>query len=287
MYQSKKLLFLLFIFSVCGVSAQYTSVINSNKPGFSESPYSVGSGVYQLESNFFFRKTEINSVFSRPQSLGLNLLFRTSFFSEKFELNVDVSYQRDEIAFKNIFTSSYFVSGLSKATIAGKYLLYEQKYKDKSKEIRSWKKRHQFDWTRMIPSVAIYLGLNTDFVSDIHKTQSMSPKIGILLQNDINQRLNVITNIFYDKMGTDLPEISYIITATYSLNNTRWSTFFENQTIFTKLQNTTNIGTGLAFLYNKNLQFNSSFRFLKEGENAGFYTSLGVSYRLDRHRDKK
>ena len=71
-----------FIGSVT-VFAQYTDVINSNKPGFSESPYSVGKGVYQFESNVFLRNTAITSTFSKPQSLGIDLLFRTSFFLDK------------------------------------------------------------------------------------------------------------------------------------------------------------------------------------------------------------
>lgn len=285
MHQIRKSLFFWLAFSSCTVFAQYTGVINSNKPGFSESPYSVGTGVYQFESSFFFRKIRIDPVFSRPQSSGLDLLFRTSFFKEKLELNVNLSYQRDQIAFKNIFTSSYFTSGLGKFTIAGKYLLYEQEYIDKSKEIRSWKERHRFDWTRLIPSVAIYVGINTDFVNEIHKENGMSPKFGVLLQNDFSSKFNVVTNIFYDKIGTDIPETSYIITGTYSLND-RWSTFIENQTIFTKLRVSSNIGSGLAFLYNKNIQINSSLRFVKEGETPGFYTTFGVSYRLDNHVDE-
>ena len=48
------------------VFGQYTEVINSNNPGFSESPYSVGSGIYQFESNFFFRNTELVPKFSQP-----------------------------------------------------------------------------------------------------------------------------------------------------------------------------------------------------------------------------
>jgi hypothetical protein len=49
-----------FIGSVV-VFAQYTDIINSNKPGFSESPYSVGKGIYQFESNIFLRNTAIHS----------------------------------------------------------------------------------------------------------------------------------------------------------------------------------------------------------------------------------
>mgnify|MGYP000120492681 CR=1 FL=1 len=60
------------------ILAQYTNVINANRPGFSESPYSVGSGVYQLETSVFYQETKIYPTFSRPQSKGVDFLFRTS-----------------------------------------------------------------------------------------------------------------------------------------------------------------------------------------------------------------
>jgi len=266
------------------VFAQYTDVINSNKPGFSESPYSVGRGVYQFESNIFLRNTAINPTFSKPQSLGIDLLFRTSFFLDKLELNAQLTYQKDKIAFKNIFTSHYFTSGLSRMTIGGKYLVYQQTYKDMSKEIRSWKRKNAFDITRLIPSVAVYLGMNTDFVNDIHKTGSIMPKVGILLQNNLSRNFNVITNFYYDNIGEDFAQYSYIVTLTQNFSN-RWSAFFENQMVFQKYQNNINLGAGLAYLYSRNLQFNTSARFLFEGKTQGYYAGLGISYRIDKHQD--
>lgn len=280
----KKLLFAFFLLGISSIKAQYTEVINSNKPGFSESPYSVGTGVYQFESNFFLRNTSIEPTFSRPQSFGADLLFRTSFFLEKLEINANLTYQRDKIAFKNIFTSHYFSSGFSQFTIGAKYLVYQQEYTDKSKEVRSWKKRNAFDFKRLIPSVAVYLGLNTDFVNEIHQTGAMSPKIGILLQNNLTRDLNIITNFYYDKVGTDFSEFSYIITATQNFND-RWSAFIENQGVYQKYQTNNNIGTGLAYLFTKDLQINTSARFLTEGRAKGFYGSLGLSYRIDKHQD--
>ena len=278
-------IFLFFYFIVLNsVHSQYTEVINSNKPGFSESPYSVGTGVYQFESNYFFRNTSIEPPFSRPQSSGFDLLFRTSFFLEKLELNAQVTYQKEKIAFKNIFTSHYFESGLSRVNIGAKFLLYQQEYEDKNKEVRSWKRRFAFDKRRLIPSVALYAGMNTDFVNEINKTGSISPKAGILLQNNLSDDFNLITNFFYDKIGTDFEEYSYIVTGTFNFGS-RWSSFFENQAIFQKNRNTFNIGTGLAFLYNKNLQINTSGRFLSEGAATGFYASFGVSYRINKHND--
>ena len=275
---------ILFLLCFSSIYSQYTEVINSNKPGFSESPYSVGTGVYQLESNLFFRDTSIEPTFSVPQSFGFDMLFRTSFFLEKLELNAQVSYQKDKVAFKNIFTSQYSTSGIGKFTIGAKYLLYQQEYDDKTKEIRSWKKRQAFDKKRLIPSVAIYAGVNTDMVNDIYKTGGFSPKVGVLLQNNLSADFNVISNVFYDKIGTDFSELSYIITATYNFSD-RWSTFFENQTIYQKYKNNTNLGTGLAFLYNKDLQLNTSARFLLEGKAEGFYLGLGLSYRINKHKD--
>jgi hypothetical protein len=279
-----KIFFFLLLFGYSSIYSQYTEVINSNKPGFSESPYSVGTGVYQFESNLFLRNTTIEPTFSNPQSFGFDLLFRTSFFLEKLELNAQVSYQRDKIAFKNIFTSHYFTTGIRKLTIGAKYLVYQQEYEDKSKEVRSWKRRNAFDKKRLIPSVAIYAGVNTDYVNEFYKTGTMSPKVGVLLQNNLSSKFNIITNVFYDRIGTDFAEFSYIVTGTYNFSD-RWSTFFENQTVFQKNQNNTNLGTGLAYLFNENLQINSSARLVVEGKTNGFYGGLGISYRINKHKD--
>ena len=281
----QRLWFVCMILFTQVVLAQYTNVINSNRPGFSESPYSVGTGVYQLETSIFFRQTSIYPTFSRPESYGVDFLFRTSFFKEKLELNLNFAYQNEQVSFQNIFNSSYNKTGFSKLTVGAKYLVYEQKYTDKSKEIRSWVARNKFDLKRLIPSVAAYAGVNTGIPEDIYKTNSFSPKAGILLQNDLTNNFNIITNIYYDRIGTELPEFSYIITATFSYNN-RWSIFIENQTMLDKIQAQSNIGSGIAFLYNRNIQINSSLRLLTDAKSSGFYSSIGASYRFDRHLDK-
>ena len=287
MYLLRKLWILSMVLFVSTVSAQYTGVINSNRPGFSESPYSVGTGVYQLETSIFFRKVKQLPTFSRPQATGINFLFRTSFFKEQLEINMNFTYQNAEIGFQNIFQSSFFSAGIQDLSIGAKYLLYEQEYDDKSKEVRSWKKRHAFDWKRLIPSVAAYAGVHAPIGNDLfylYDEGGFSPKVGVLLQNDLTNDLNVVTNVFYDRITTNAPELSYIITATYSIND-RWSTFFENQTLSNKFRVESNLGTGIAYLWNRNLQFNGSLRLVADGKASGMYTSVGASYRLDRHAD--
>ena len=282
-----KKLFLFFVFgTILTSNAQYTPVINSNRPGFSESPYSVGSGVYQFESSIFYRKINATPTFSNPEALGLNLFFRTSFITEKLEFNLNTSLQKDKIAFKNIFESSYNKTGLSQFSLGAKYLIYSPKYDDKSKEIRSWKARHSFDWKRWIPHIGVSAGLNIgNFLTDYHERGGFSPKIGLLLQNEFSDKLNVITNIHYDYIGTDFSQFSYIITGTYNFDD-YWSGFAEMQGIFEEYEKKTNIGAGAAYLFNENLQFNASVRANMQQDEIGFYTSIGVSYRLNRHQDE-
>lgn len=287
MYLLQKLWIVITIFFSCSIFAQYTGVINSNRPGFSESPYSVGTGVYQFETSFFHRKIDRLPTFSRPEFSGVDFLFRTSFFMEKLELNLNFGYQKGQIAFQNVFNSSYDATGIRNLSIAAKYLIFEQEYEDKSKEVRSWKRRYSFDWKRLIPSVAGYLAVHTGLENQVfnqYDNGGFSPKVGVLLQNDLTRELNVVTNIYYDRITTSAPELSYIITATYSLDE-RWSTFFENQTISNKFKVESNLGSGIAYLWNRNLQLNSSFRLVADGRAQGFYASFGASYRLDRHAD--
>ncbi|WP_299061638.1 transporter [uncultured Polaribacter sp.] len=279
-----KLLFVFFLLKITAIQAQYTDVINSNKPGLSESPYAVGLGVYQVESNFFLRNTDTKTTFSNPQSYGADLLFRTSFLREKLEFNGQLIYQRDQFAFDNVFKSEQSASGVSKFSLGAKYLLYQPTYTDKSKEVRSWKRRNAFDKKRLLPSIAIYGGLNTGFVNEVYVQGGLSPKAGILLQQNLSRDFNVISNVFYDRIGTNFEEISYIITATQNFGS-RWSGFLEHQGIFQEHQNNANIGAGLAYLFSKDFQINTSARFILEGINPGFVLGFGVSYRIDKHDD--
>ena len=131
MNMNKKILF--FFFTCCSyfLNAQYTNVINSNRPGFSESPYSVGTNIYQIETGFFYNSSKIVRTFTIPKSFGYNIVFRTSFFNERLEFNTNLTLQKDKVAFKNVFTSDYSISGLSGLSFGAKYLIFQQEYEDK------------------------------------------------------------------------------------------------------------------------------------------------------------
>ncbi len=282
----KRVYLLLLIFSFTQlINAQYTEIINSKRPGFSESPYSIGTDVFQFETGVFYRTSDNETIYTRPNTIGGELFFRYGKFLEKLEINAKVAYQRDEIR-NNPSEANSTISGISELTIGAKYLIYEQKYTDKSKEIRSWKRRMAFDKKRLIPSVGAYVGVNTNFLGDGFKENELSIKGAVLLQNDFSDRLVLLTNLVADKILSDSNEYSYIATMTYAINY-KWSYFIENQGIFEKsFTPKFHFGTGAAYLLSNNIQLDASVRTNFFDDYSFLYSSVGVAWRLDKHSDK-
>ena len=281
----KRVILLLLFFSLTQIiNAQYTEIINSKRPGFSESPYSIGTNVFQFETGLFYKTSNNETILSRPNTIGGELFFRYGKFREKLEFNAKVTYQRDEIL-NNPPEANSFIRGISELTIGAKYLIYEQKYTDKSKEIRSWKRRVAFDKKRFIPSVGAYVGVNTNFLGDGFKENELSIKGAVLLQNDFSDRLVLLTNLIADKILSDSNEYSYIATMTYALNY-KWSYFIENQGIFEKgFAPKFHFGTGVAYLFSNNLQLDASVRTNFFDDYSFLYSSIGAAWRIDRHSD--
>lgn len=278
------LLFLLIGFTQL-VVAQYTDIINSNRPGFSVSPFSIGSAVYQVEGGLFYQREQIKGRFSTPQNFGEKLSLRYSHFNEKLEFNLDLTYSNERLAFFNGHTSFRNISGLSQFTFGAKYLLYKPEYDDKFKEIRSWKKRMAFDKKRLIPSVGAYFGINTP-VGSGNFSEGISPKIAIYLQNDLTNRYVILTNIIIDKLGTPNASYSYILSETYSLND-KYSIFLENLGRYNvNFNNEFQVAGGLAYLKTKDLQLDSSLRLFFDGPAIGAFVEFGVSWRIDRHLER-
>ena len=281
----KKLLLLILITSYQLVNAQYTEIINSKSPGFSESPYGVGTDVIQVEGGVFFGKGNSPKTFTKTNPLGATVFLRYGKFLEKLEFNAKITYQKNKIEFNDISSSSTNTKGISELTIGAKYLIFQQKFADKSKEIRSWKKRLAFDKKRLIPSIGVYVGVNTNFLGKDYKEEKLSPKAAILLQNDFSDRLVLVTNLVGDKIGTDNRFYSYIVTLTYAVNQD-WSIFVENEGDFYKDKNDFQIGTGVAYLFTKDLQFDASIRINTNSNESVFISGVGASWRFDRHEDK-
>ncbi len=266
--------------------SQYTEVINSKRPGFSESPFGVGTKVYQVETGYFYQKNNNPDFFTNRKSRGIDLYLRGGFIWEKIELSTNFKYQKDDRLSNIVTGETYPISGISQFTVGIKYLIYMPKYKDPSKEIRSWKAKMAFDWKRLIPSVGLYAGFNTNALSIDYQAPSFSPKAVILLQNDFSENLILVTNVVGDYLTlNDQRTLGYITTLTYSITP-KFSIFGEHQGMFTRYTRSFDLGGGLAYLINKDFQVGLNLRTDSQMDYLNIYGGLGISYRIDRHKDK-
>lgn len=278
-------------------SAQYTEIINSKRPGFSDSPFSVGTNVYQVEAGLFYKDIG-NYLFKDPelqianryssQTFGTDVSIRVGKFLDKLELDLDMAFVYESRDYSQPEVINISKLGLSKLTIGAKYLVYMPTYEDKSKEIRSWKKRNSFDKKRLIPAVGIYAGLNTNFLTELYKNpDGISPRFAVFTQNNLSGKLIVLTNLIADNMFTAYTEYSFIATTTYSLS-AKVSVFGEGQVFQRKdVPNDYQFGIGGAYLLNKDMQVDGSARFINDerGDHT-FLVGMGFSWRLDKHEDQ-
>lgn len=284
----KKLwLITLLLINYQNINAQYTEIINSKRPGLSESPYGVGTDVLQIEGGVFYGKSKSDEPIAIVDPFGASVFLRYGKFIEKLEVNANIAYQKNKLLYNDGITPSTNINGISRLTIGAKYMIFQQEFTDKSKEIRSWKKRTAFDKKRLIPSIGVYAGVNTNFLGEEYKDEKMSYKGAVLLQNDFSDRLVLITNIIADNITSDLSVYSYILTMTYALSN-RWSIFGEHQGDFYKNSNNNfQLGAGVAYLFSRDFQIDAAIRSNFSTTESAFVGGIGASYRFDWHQDKE
>jgi len=283
----KNFLFLFFFLLSQIIFGQYTEVINSNYPGFSKSPYSLGTGVYQVENSIFYHHDSRNIFFTKKRSIGTNLAIRAGLFSEKLEFNANFKLQQDHILNNLVLGRTMSISGISEFNVGAKYIIFTPKYQDKSKEIRSWKKRMSYDWSRLIPAVGIYAGLNTNWLSTRYKAPSISPKAGILLQQDFDDWTTLVTNVYGNYLTLE-KQRSYglVTTLTYSMTD-RFSIFGELRGDQYRYSRIYKAGGGFAYLATKDLQIGIQALSEIQFEHIVVGGGLSISWRLDRHHDKE
>jgi hypothetical protein len=168
------------------------------------------------------------------------------------------------------------------------------KYKEKKREIRSWKAKNKYDWKRLIPSVGVYVGVNLPITKNYVGTQpprfidgTFSPKIALYTQNNFTDSFVFLMNLIADGIGSDNQENSYILTGTYTLNK-KLSFFAEHQGIFkdNNIPNDFQFGGGAAYLLSKDIQIDVSARRIKDRAGSTLLLSTGFAWRiLDRHQD--
>jgi len=279
MLKLKSILLTFFAISCVSTYAQFTDVINSNRPGESMSGFSVGKTVFQAEAGVYGIMEDHNLTNNETKGVGLELALRYGAFLEQLEFIGNFQYQGDR------YTTPLGVenrNGLKRMILGAKYLIYDpyKNYEEKV-NIYSWKANHRFKWRQFIPSISVYAGANLNF-SDTYAypdEPSFSPKVMLITQNQFGKSV-FVTNIFMDKVSTDYSSMGIIATLTRGLSP-KWSAFIEFQGYDGDYYSDIVGRGGAAYLIQENIQIDASLSTNMKDTPSIFYGGVGISWRFD------
>lgn len=268
---------------------QYTDVINSNRPGLSVSAYAVGRGVIQGEFGLGYEQRDHSltgyesNIFSSDIALRYGLLFET------LELTFDGSFQNQKLDYLD-FGTQETRTDFSTNRLGLKFLLFDPfKYPERNKpNIYSWRANNVFRLSNLLPAVSIYAGAN--FVLGDNPfypgEATVSPRAMVATQSKVTPRMVLISNIAYDRIGTDFPEWMYLVSLSHAFRNPKWSAFIENQGIKSDRYADILLRGGVAHLFSENFQADLALGASFKDTPSRVFGVMGVSYRLDFHQDK-
>ncbi|EAR15753.1 transporter [Robiginitalea biformata] len=269
--------------------AQYTDVINSNRPGKANSAYAVGKGVVQLESGLVYEQQDHAILNTESGIFGVDVALRYGLLFEALELQYEGINQNQNITYSNLGTEAS-LTDFYRNRVGLKFLIYDR-YKDPERNkpnIRSWRANNVFQLKNLIPSVALYGGAN--FVLGDNPfypgEPTVSPRAMVATQSRLSPRFVLVTNIAYDRIGTDFPEWSYLVSISHAFRNPKWSVFVENQGIQSDRYSDVLLRSGVAYLFSPNFQADINLGAGFKNTPSRIFISSGVSYRLDFHKDQ-
>lgn len=273
-------------------NAQYTEVINSNRPGVSESAFSVGTNVVQAEIGAFTVKEEHTPLQYEVSGFGIDFSIRYGLLFEQLEISLDGVYQND--TFTNNSASVSFEdkrANFRNLTLGAKYLVYDP-YKNAEEakpNLYSYHANRKFQWKSLIPAVSVYVGANFDTKNNPYTApdvEGFSPKVMIATQNNFNGGWVFVMNLIKDRIGSDFSDFQYIFTLTHSFTP-QWVVFGEAQGISSDFYADNIFRVGGAYLWGKNFQLDADIAFNTKDTPSVFNIAFGASYRLDFHKDKE
>ena len=260
--------------------AQYTDIINSNRPGKSMSAFSVGKTVIQAEVGFYGIRENHDLARYEANGFGTELDVRYGAFFDQFEFTLNTQYQYDWYQAPLINDTR---GGFKQVTVGAKYLVYDPFIKQDEPNIYSWKANHKFNLKQFIPAVAVYAGLNFNLGDNpftFPTDRTISPKVMVITQNHFGSKWVWVNNIIADKYMTDYPTLGIISTMTRGFNM-RWSGFLEFQGYKSDWYADTVFRLGAAYLARENIQLDASFTKNVKDTPSLLLANVGMAWRFD------
>lgn len=293
MITKKYPLVFVFLFIASTVFAQYTDVINSNRPGVSHSAFSVGRNVAQVEAGPYYTTNKHSLLKQDVNGFGLRFMGRYGLLWEQLEINLQTTFQMDKLIDKRSEIGDPVKtkrSNFKNLTLGAKYLVFDP-YKDYEEKpnLYSYHANRKFKWRSLLPAVSVFAGVNYDTADNPYTApdvEGISPKVMLCTQNNFKSGWVMVINAIKDRIGSEYSPFIYVFTLTKAVNE-QWVLFGETQGIKSDFYADNLFRVGGAYLWNKNLQLDTTLTFNTKDTPSVFNVNLGASYRLDKHKDPK
>ena len=213
-FQNIKKTLLLTLIAPIFLNAQYTDVINSNRPGRAVSAYAVGKNVIQAEIGVVYEQQDNVDLNSDSNIFGTDFSFRYGLLFEPLEIKWEGTFINQNILFTDLNTEETRTD-FTRNRIGLKYLVFDpfKNPENNKPNLYSWRANHKFQWKNLIPAVSIYAGATLNLGENpFYPTDPIaSPRVAVATQSRLSPRLVLISNISYDRFGTDFPEWGYAV----------------------------------------------------------------------------
>ncbi len=285
----KQLIFQILLILPLVSFSQYTDVINSNRPGLSVGAYAAGKNVIQTEVGLVYEQQDHSLLNTQSNIWGTDISLRYGLLIEALEINYEGTFQNQKITYSDLGTSESYTD-FYRNRLGLKYLIYDRfKNPENNKpNLYSWKANYGFQWKNLIPSIAIYggatfnIGDNPFYLGD----PTVSYRGMIVTQSKLTPCFVLISNIAYDRISSDFPELSYLVSLSHAFRNPKWSAFVENQGIKSDRYSDVLLRGGVAHLLTEDLQVDVNMGASFKNTPSRIFVTMGGSYRFDLHKDK-
>lgn len=283
MLRIKPCLFLFTLLFPILLFAQFTDVINSNRPGKSMSAFSVGKTVFQSEFGVNYLEQEDEDIPYKSEGWQSDLALRYGILFEQLELIASIDYQNQKTT---VGQYTEHESALNRALLGAKFLIYDpvKNYEEKP-NLYSWKANHKFSFRQFIPAVALYGGFNINMAREkflfpnVEKENAFTLKGMIITQNQFG-RYTFLTNIILDKFPSARNSIDYVVSLTRGFNS-RFSGLLELQGFNNEYYKDHYGRIGAAYLFKKNVQIDASIGKNFKHDPGMIFGGIGLAWRFD------
>lgn len=234
---------------------QYNETIRSDRPGQANSPFTVGSKIFQMQNGFDYNNASKENYTNQLNDVNSVLRYG---FTERFEVGLGLNYYNGRIDYGKFQES---INGLSSFSVS----------------IRS----NVFVGEGLKPSIGYQFNLGLPLVSEEFKSEDLAPKITIVTGQSLTSKLGLTTNFGLAWDGnSSASNFFYIVNLGYSLND-KWSLFIENYGNEANNKINTKFDGGFAYLANNDLQLDLYGGYdQSEGGYQDWFVNAGFSWRI-------